>query len=288
MTVVLHTIPETRRWVQTERASGCALGLVPTMGYLHEGHLSLIRRARESCDRTVVSIFVNPLQFGPGEDYQRYPRSFDRDLCLAVQEGVDAVFHPDICEMVPNGSLTSVSVGPLGELLCGASRPGHFQGVATVVAKLFHILQPDRAFFGQKDAQQALIVQKMVQDLNFTVEIKVCSTVREADGLAVSSRNVYLSPEERAQATVLYRSLRLAENLVRSGTWDPARVEQEMQKMIRAVPGADLDYARVVDRSTLQDVRQIDGEVLAAVAVRFGKTRLIDNMIVAPEKQGRE
>ena len=287
MTVVLRTIPETRHWVQTERTGSGTLGLVPTMGSFHEGHLSLIRRARLCCDRTVVSIFVNPSQFGPGEDYESYPRDFDRDLSLAAQEGVDAVFHPETEEMYPNGMVTSIGVGKLGEVLCGASRPGHFQGVATVVAKLFHIVQPDRAFFGQKDAQQALIVRTMALDLNWPLQIEVCPTVREADGVAYSSRNRCLSAEERSRATVLYRSLRMAESLIQSGERNAASVEQQMQNMIRAVPGAEIDYARVVDPATLEGLQQIRGEVLAAVAVRFGKTRLIDNLIIAPETRGK-
>ncbi len=280
MTVVLHTIPAARHWVQTERSSGKTIGLVPTMGFLHEGHLSLIRRARQRCDRVAVSIFVNPLQFGPEEDYARYPRSSDRDLSLLEQEGVHAVFYPDVQEMYPSPPATYVCAGKLGETLDGVSRPGHFRGVATVIAKLFHILPADRAFFGQKDAQQAVIVQRMVRDLNFPLEIEICPTVREADGLAMSSRNVYLSPPERAQATILYRSLKRAESLIQSGARDAARVEREMQEMIRAVGDAELDYARVVDPNSLEAVRQIDGEVLLAVAVRFGKTRLIDNLIV--------
>lgn len=288
MTVVLRTIPETRRWVQSERTSSQTLGLVPTMGSFHEGHLSLIRRARQSCDRTMVSIFVNPLQFAPGEDYVRYPRDLDRDLSLATREGVAAVFHPETEEMYPNGIVTSIGVGKLGEALCGASRPGHFQGVATVVAKLFNIVQPDLAFFGQKDAQQTLIMKTMTQELNWPLQIVVCATVREPDGVAYSSRNSYLSAEERSRASVLYRSLRLAENLIHSGAREAAGVEGEMRKMIQDVPGAELDYARVVDPATLEALQQINGEVLAAVAVRFGKTRLIDNLIITPRGQEKE
>ena len=288
MTVVLRTIPETRRWVQSERTSSQTLGLVPTMGSFHEGHLSLIRRARQSCDRTMVSIFVNPLQFAPGEDYVRYPRDLDRDLSLATREGVAAVFHPETEEMYPNGIVTSIGVGKLGEALCGASRPGHFQGVATVVAKLFNIVQPDLAFFGQKDAQQTLIMKTMTQELNWPLQIVVCATVREPDGVAYSSRNSYLSAEERSRASVLYRSLRLAENLIHSGAREAAGVEGEMRKMIQDVSGAELDYARVVDPVTLEALQQINGEVLAAVAVRFGKTRLIDNLIITPRSQEKE
>jgi len=288
MTVVFDTIFAAGQWVQTERAGGKTIGLVPTMGFLHEGHLSLVRRARQRCDRVAVSIFVNPMQFVPGEDFEQYPRAFDRDLSLLEREGVHAVFHPDVKEMYPLQPVTSICIGKLGELLCGGSRPSHFRGIATVVAKLFHILQPDRAFFGQKDAQQAIIVQKMVWDLHFPVKIEICPTVREADGLAMSSRNVYLSPHDRAEATILYRSLQHAENLIRSGISNASRIEQEMQEMIRAVAAAELDYARVVDPESLEGMRQIDGNVLVAVAVRFGKTRLIDNMMITAEKRERK
>lgn len=282
MIAVIKTIPAATEWVRTERESGKSIGLVPTMGSLHDGHLSLIRRARQICDRVIVSIFVNPLQFGPGEDYERYPRQFGRDVSLLEREQADAVFHPEASEMYPAPPVTSVCVGKLGDSLCGISRPGHFRGVATVLAKLFHIVPADRAFFGQKDAQQVAVIRAMVLELNFPLEIEVCPTVREPDGLAMSSRNAYLSPEERARATVLYRSLERARSLIQSGTSDAARVEAEMRQTILAVPGAELDYARVVGRDTLEDVAQIQSEVLVAVAVRFGKTRLIDNMMIAP------
>jgi len=288
MTVVLETIPAARRWVRTERSAGKTIGFVPTMGAFHEGHLSLFRRARAQCGRVAVSVFVNPLQFGAGEDFDRYPRDFSRDLSLAEREDVDALFHPGAQEMVPTPPEMMVIPGKLGEPLCGQSRPGHFAGVATVVATLLNIMQPDRVFFGQKDAQQAVIIERMIEELRFPVAMEVCPTVREPDGLAMSSRNAYLSPAERAGATVLYRSLCHAAALIRSGIRDAARVEKEMQGeiqgMIGAVPGAALDYARVVDRHTLEEVRQIGGEVLVAVAVRFGKTRLIDNLLAAPGK----
>ena len=287
MTVVLETIAAARQWVRTERTGGKSIGFVPTMGAFHDGHRSLFRRAREQSDRVVVSIFVNPLQFGQGEDFARYPRDFARDLALAEREGVDAVFCPEAGEMYPDALPLTVHPGKLGKTLCGPSRPGHFRGVATVVAKLLNIIQPDRAFFGQKDAQQAVIIQWMVRGLNFPVEIEVCPTVREPDGLAMSSRNAYLDSEERANATVLYRSLRRAEDLIRSGVRDVARIEQEMRDMIRSVPGAELDYARVVDPHALGDVKQIAGEVLVAVAARFGKTRLIDNLLAAPPSEPR-
>ncbi|MBI2815767.1 MAG: pantoate--beta-alanine ligase [Acidobacteria bacterium] len=282
MTAVVRTIPAATEWVQRQRAEGKSIGLVPTMGALHEGHLSLVRRARQTCGRVIASVFINPLQFGPGEDYQRYPRDFDRDLSLLEREQVDAVFHPETAEIYPSPPLISVCAGNLGETLCGASRPGHFNGVTTVVAKLFHIIPADRAFFGQKDAQQLAVIRSMVRDLNFPITIEACPTVREPDGLAMSSRNAYLSPGERSNATILYRALQRAREMIQSGTRDAPNVEAKMREMIQSAPGAELDYARVVDRDTLAGLREIDKEVLVAVAVQFGKTRLIDNMIVAP------
>jgi pantoate--beta-alanine ligase len=283
MPLVLHTIAEARRWVGEQRRSGSTLGLVPTMGALHEGHLSHFRRARAECDRLVISIFVNPLQFGPAEDFQRYPRPFEKDLALAEAEGVDAIFNPSVEEMYPSGQAVTVDPGRMGEVLCGASRPGHFRGVLTVVAKLFNILQPDRAYFGQKDAQQAILIRCMVDELSFPVGIVVGPTVREPDGLALSSRNQYLTPEQRSQAAVLYRSLRCAEAMLHGGQRDAAQLEQELRRLIEVTPGAVLDYARVVNPVTLEPAYTVDGEVLAAVAVRFGSTRLIDNLLIAPK-----
>jgi pantoate--beta-alanine ligase len=279
MTEVIRTIAAARQWVQMQRAGGKSIGLVPTMGALHTGHLSLIHRAQKSCDRVIATIFVNPLQFGPGEDFERYPRDFDRDLALLEHENVDAVFHPDAPEMYPVPPLTSVSPGTLADTLCGASRPGHFQGVATVVAKLFHIVPADRAFFGEKDAQQLAVIRAMVRELSFPIAIEGCPTVREPDGLAMSSRNAYLSPDQRAKAPVLYRALQHAQRIIESGNRQTAGVEAAMREMIGAVSGADLDYARVVDLDTLKDLQEITGPVLIAVAVRFGKTRLIDNVV---------
>ncbi|MBI4478878.1 MAG: pantoate--beta-alanine ligase [Acidobacteria bacterium] len=284
MTVVLPTIADARQWVRTERDAGRTLGLVPTLGALHEGHASLFRRARAECGRVAISIFVNPTQFGAGEDYERYPRTFESDRAIAEREGVDAIFAPDVPEMYPSPGEIMVEPGRLGEVLCGASRPGHFRGVLTVVAKLFHILPADRAYFGQKDAQQLVVIQRMVAEHNFPVEIVACPTVREPDGLALSSRNRYLSAEERSNATILYRALRCAESMLHRGVREGARLEHEMQQGIRATPGAELDYARVVDRWSLQPAGIIDREVLAAVAVRFGKTRLIDNLLIAPQR----
>ena len=282
MTVVLDTIQTTRRWVRTERSAGKSIGFVPTMGAFHEGHLSLIRRARKQCDRVVVSIFVNPLQFAEGEDFERYPRDFSRDLELAEHEEVDVLFHPAVEEMYTSAQGVTIQAGKLGELLCGPARPGHFAGVVTVVAKLLNIVQPDRIFFGQKDGQQAVIIERMIAELGFPVQMEVCPTVREPDGLAMSSRNAYLSAEERANATVLYRSLCHSATRIRSGERDASGIEREMRGMIAAVPGAALDYASVVDRRSLESVKQVDREVLVAVAARFGKTRLIDNVIAGP------
>ncbi len=283
MTAVFETIPAARRWLRAERSAGKTIGFVPTMGAFHEGHLSLFRRARPRCGRVVVSVFVNPLQFAPGEDFARYPRDFSRDRALAEQEGVDALFHPAPAEMYPAPPQITVQPGKLGEPLCGRSRPGHFAGVATVVAKLLHVVEPDRVFFGQKDAQQAVIIERMIEELGFPVAMEVCPTVREADGLALSSRNAYLSPAERTNAPALYRSLCRAATLIRSGERNPSRIERELREMIAATPGAALDYASVVDRRSLEDVSTIDREVLIAVAVRFGKTRLIDNVIAGPD-----
>lgn len=283
MTAVITAIPPMRDWVRAERAAGRGqertIGLVPTMGFLHAGHLSLIHRAQQTCGRVVVSVFVNPLQFGPAEDYNRYPRDFERDRAMLEREGVDAIFHPTAEEMYSSAPQTAVTPGKLAEVLCGASRPGHFQGVATVVAKLFNIVAPDRAFFGQKDAQQVVVIQNMVRDLSFPVEIEVCPTVREPDGLAMSSRNSYLSPDERTRAVVLSQALKRAEARICAGERDAASIEHEMRDAIAAA-GAELDYASVVDRGTLASVDRIDGDVLVAVAARFGKTRLIDNVIV--------
>ncbi|MCS7159434.1 MAG: pantoate--beta-alanine ligase, partial [Gemmatales bacterium] len=267
---------------QQARRDGRCIGFVPTMGALHEGHASLIRAARRDTDFVVVSIFVNPTQFGPNEDYQRYPRTPEADWALCRQEGVDLVFNPSVEEMYPAGFCTWVEVTGLQDVLCGRSRPGHFRGVATVVLKLFNIVQPDIAYFGQKDAQQARIIRQLVRDLNVPVEIRVCPIVRAADGLALSSRNAYLAPQERHRATVLYRALQTAQKLVSQGERDALLVRQRLVELISATPGATLDYAEIVDPETLRPVTQITQPVLAALAVRIGSTRLIDNMILTP------
>lgn len=284
MTLVLTTIAETRQWVRSQRSNGNTIGFVPTMGSLHEGHLSLMRQARTQCDRVIASIFVNPLQFGPSEDFERYPRDFARDLAMIDGEHVDAVFHPDVKEMYPTPTLTHVDVEGLSNTLCGASRLGHFRGVATVVAKLFGIVPADVAFFGQKDAQQVAVIRRMVNDLNFAIQIQACPIVREADGLAMSSRNIYLTVEQRKNATVLYQSLKHAEGLVDSGVFQVSAIESAMRKMIESVPESEIDYVQAVNFDTLVPLNIIEGTVLIAVAVRFGKTRLIDNIVLDLKK----
>ncbi|HEX2171788.1 MAG TPA: pantoate--beta-alanine ligase [Dehalococcoidia bacterium] len=257
-----------------------SVGFVPTMGYLHEGHISLMRLAREQNDHVVVSIFVNPTQFGPNEDFERYPRDAERDLRLCREAGVEVVFFPTVDQIYPPGYATYVNVEAITDRLEGAVRPGHFRGVATVVAKLFNIVQPDRAYFGQKDAQQVLVVQKMVEDLNMPLEIVVGPTVREPDGLALSSRNVYLTPEQRERALVLSRSLRHAETLYAAGVRDADRIRREMVARIEAASGAVIDYVSVADARTTEELDRIQGRALVSLAVRFGPTRLIDNVIL--------
>ncbi|QWK09441.1 MAG: pantoate--beta-alanine ligase [Thermoflexus hugenholtzii] len=274
---VVHTIAEARA---VRRALPGTWGFVPTMGYLHEGHLSLVRRARAENDRVAVSIFVNPTQFGPHEDYARYPRDLERDLRLLEPLGVDLVFVPSVEEMYPPGFQTWVIVEEVSRPLEGASRPGHFRGVATVVAKLFNILQPDRAYFGQKDAQQTVVIRRMVQDLNIPVEIVICPTVREPDGLAMSSRNTYLNPEERRAATVLFRALQAAKVRYEAGERDAERLREAMREVIRAEPLARIDYVSVAHPETLQELERVEGPALLSLAVYIGTTRLIDNLML--------
>ena len=262
------------------RSKGKTIGFVPTMGYLHEGHLSLVRESRKSADVTVVSIFVNPLQFGPQEDFRRYPRDPERDAALLEKEGVDILFLPENREMYPEGYRTSVEVAGLQEKLCGRSRPGHFRGVATVVLKLFNIVRPDYAFFGQKDAQQVVILQKMVQDLNADMEIRAMPIIREPDGLAMSSRNAYLSAEERRAALVLSSSLGEARRMFENGERAAGPIRERLSSAIAAESLARIDYVEIVDPSSLEPVERIDGEALVALAVYIGKTRLMDNEIL--------
>lgn len=274
---VARTIAEARA---IRRALPGTWGFVPTMGYLHEGHLSLVRRARAENDHVAVSIFVNPTQFGPHEDYNRYPRDLERDLQLLAPLGVELVFAPPVEEMYPPGFQTWVVVEEVSRPLEGAARPGHFRGVATVVTKLFNILQPDRAYFGQKDAQQTVVIRRMVQDLNIPVEIVVCPTVREPDGLAMSSRNTYLSPEERQAATVLFRALQAAKARYEEGERDAERLRAVMREVIQAEPLARLDYVSVADPETLQELSRVEDRALLSLAVYIGKTRLIDNILL--------
>lgn len=277
---IFHTIPEIREFVRQARAGGHSIGLVPTMGYLHEGHLELMRRAKERCDTVIISIFVNPTQFGPNEDFDRYPRDMERDARLAGEVGVDAIFNPSVEEMYPAGFCTYVDVKRITEKLCGLSRPGHFRGVATVVTKLFNIVKPDCAFFGQKDAQQALVIKRMVADLNMDLEVVTLPTVREPDGLAMSSRNIYLKPEERRAALVLYRSLQRAKEAYQAGERNVAKLRRLVVDMIEAEPLANIDYVEIYSYPELEEVKEIQGQVLLAIAVKIGRARLIDNIIL--------
>jgi pantoate--beta-alanine ligase len=277
---VVDTISRMSTLVKIFKKEGKSISLIPTMGYLHEGHLSLARAAKKHTDVTIMSIFVNPLQFGPKEDFEKYPRDIKRDEELAANAGVDIVFSPSVKDMYPAGYSTYVDVEDLTEMLCGASRPEHFKGVTTVVAKLFQIVRPDIAYFGQKDAQQAIVIKKMAEDLNMGIEVKIMPIIRESDGLAMSSRNIYLSTDERKDAIVLNQALKKAEALIKSGERDPKKIVKIMEEMIGAVPAVKIDYAAMVDTKDLKKVKTISGEVLIALAAFIGKTRLIDNVIV--------
>jgi pantoate--beta-alanine ligase len=277
--LVLKTIAETRNACERIRAAGKTLGLVPTMGALHQGHLSLVRAAQASCDAVALSIFVNPTQFGPKEDFAGYPRNLEQDCQTLEAGGVDLVFAPSAAEMYPQGASTFVDVAGPSERLDGASRPGHFRGVATVVAKLLHIFAPQRAFFGQKDAAQIAVLRKMVRDLQFPVQLEVCPTVREPDGLALSSRNSYLSVEQRRQALVLYRALRTVKQQVHGGERDAGKLIAGALRILAEEPAVRVDYCSIVDPETLEDVPEVrPGAALAAVAALVGATRLIDNL----------
>ncbi|WP_068617187.1 pantoate--beta-alanine ligase [Paenibacillus tuaregi] len=294
--ILIHQVDELRTYLKKERLSSAkegrelSVGFVPTMGFLHDGHASLLKQAREHNDLVVLSIFVNPIQFGPGEDLDRYPRDEERDLALAKREGVDIVFLPSVLEMYPKPTKTKIVVSELTSGLCGASRPGHFDGVTTVVGKLLHMISPTRAYFGLKDAQQAAVIRQMVDDLNFDVEIIPCPIIRESDGLALSSRNVYLGTEEREQALVLSKSLREAEEMIRSGrSVSLSEVRDTITAKINSKPLAEIDYVDILQFPGLTPVdesmpaTQIKGEIIIALAVKFGKTRLIDNILLSPE-----
>jgi pantoate--beta-alanine ligase len=277
---ICTTIHEMRAESRAVRRAGKRLGFVPTMGALHEGHLSLVRAARASCDVVAASIFVNPTQFGPNEDLAKYPRSFDRDRESLEREGVEFLFAPSVEEMYPAGAVTWVTVQGMSDKLDGRSRPGHFRGVATVVAKLFHVVEPDAAFFGQKDAAQVAIIRRMVRDLSLSVEIVVCPIIREPDGLAMSSRNTYLDREQRKRALVLHRSLMHIQKLAESGEQEAANLVAAGREDFAQVPSVRLDYLEIVHPDTLDPVMDISGGALAAVAAFVGSTRLIDNLLL--------
>lgn len=280
MPTVTTTIDATRQAVAAARTRGLTIGLVPTMGALHAGHASLLQAARRETGFVVASIFVNPAQFGPNEDLTRYPRPFTRDLEVCSSEGVDLVFHPEPSTMYPSGFRTTVAVDGMQDVLCGVTRPTHFRGVATVVLKLFNIVRPDIAYFGQKDAQQARILQQMTTDLDVPIELRICPIVREPDGLAMSSRNQYLDATQRRHATVLSRSLEAIRTRIAEGERRAEPLLAVTTEMIGATPGARLDYAALVDWRTLQPLDELRGEVLIALAVFFGTTRLIDNLLL--------
>ena len=276
---VIESVSDMKQWANKQRSRGVRIGFVPTMGFLHEGHLSLMRIAREDCDLLVVSIFVNPTQFAPGEDFDRYPRDFNRDKELCEQEEVSILFFPSREEMYPSGHRTYVITDQLSQVLCGRSRPTHFKGVTTIVCKLFNIVKPHVAVFGQKDAQQAIILKRMVKDLNMDVQIIVGPIIREPDGLAMSSRNKYLSETERREATVLYQSLKMAENeFIQNKSMIQSK--PKIKEMIEKNSSGNIDYIEIVDAETLDEPTPESQNILIALAVYFGKTRLIDNVLI--------
>lgn len=277
---IVKTVKEIRAIVKEWRRQGLSVGLVPTMGFLHEGHQSLIAKSAAQNDRTVVSVFVNPIQFGPNEDLESYPRDIERDKAAVEAAGGDIIFHPEPSEMYPPHFTSFVDTTETTELLCGAVRPIHFRGVCTVVGKLFNIVRPDRAYFGQKDAQQLATIRRFVRDLNFGIEIVPCPIVREADGLAKSSRNTYLSPAERQAALILSKSLKLGKEAIENGEKDAKKVIEIIKANLATEPLARIDYVEVVDFENIQRVDTISGETLVAIAVYIGKTRLIDNFII--------
>ena len=277
---VIREIAPLRGRIKEIKGENMSIGFVPTMGFLHEGHLSLMRKAREENDYLVISIFVNPLQFGVGEDYDEYPRDLERDKELAASVGCDLIFSPPVKEMYPRGYSTFVEVERLTERLCGASRPGHFRGVTTVVTKLFNLISPDRAYFGQKDAQQAIIIQKMIQDLNMDLELVILPTVREEDGLAMSSRNKYLTPYQREQALLIYKALQKAQENIEVGEKNTERIRELIREIILQGEEAVIDYIEIVDTYEFQPLSILQGSCLIAVAVKLGEVRLIDNIMV--------
>lgn len=279
--IIATKISEVRAQVAAWKKEGLTVGLVPTMGYLHEGHASLVDKAVEMCDRVVTSVFVNPTQFAPGEDLETYPRDFEHDCTLLKEHGCHLVFHPEVSEMYAQDAATYVEIlSEMPKQLCGQTRPIHFRGVCTVVSKLFNIVIPDKAFFGQKDAQQLAIIRRMVQDMSYGIEIVGCPIVREDDGLAKSSRNTYLNSEERLAALVLSKSIFLGQQMVKDGERDADKITAAMRTMIEGEPLARIDYVSAVDGVTMMPIHRIEGSVLVAIAAYIGKTRLIDNFIV--------
>jgi len=278
-----HDIPSLRQWLATQRLAGRRIGLVPTMGALHEGHLSLVDAAKRGSDVVVMTVFVNPLQFGPSEDFQRYPRDLPRDAALARARGVAALFTPSVGQMYPPGAEVRVLPGSAADRWEGAVRPGHFAGVLTIVTKLFHVVEPDVAVFGQKDIQQAVLIRQLVRDLDFPIEVVVAPTVREPDGLALSSRNAYLSPENRPQALALCTALRAADQAWRAGTRDAAGLARIIEEQVRAFPAVRPDYIAIVEPQRLTPVANADPGTIIAIAARVDSTRLLDNLILGPE-----
>jgi pantoate--beta-alanine ligase len=278
---VITTIKELQQVIQRTKKQQNTIGFVPTMGFLHEGHCALLKQARNENDIVVLSIFVNPLQFGPTEDLDRYPRDFDQDQKVAEKIGVDYLFHPSVSEMYPDEPSVTLTVNKRTDVLCGASRPGHFDGVATVLTKLFHIVQPDKVYFGKKDAQQVAVVHGLVTDFNFPLEIITVDTVREEDGLAKSSRNVYLTAQERVQAPILYQSLQKAVGMIHDGETVPDRLISSIEDMIRTETSGEIDYVSILSYPQLEKVEQItENDIIIAIAVKFSKARLIDNIIL--------
>jgi pantoate--beta-alanine ligase len=278
--IIINNIKDIKNIISENKKQGKTIGFVPTMGFLHQGHLSLIKTAKKENDFVIVSIFVNPTQFGVGEDFEAYPRDLDNDSMLSESAGADVIFFPSISEMYPGNYQTFVEVTEITNNLCGKSRPTHFRGVTTVVNKLFNIVEPHRAYFGQKDAQQVAVIQKMVVDLNMNIEIIPCPIVREADGLAMSSRNTYLSPEQRNAALILSKSLFKVKDMINEGCIDAIQIKETITKMINKEPLAAIDYVEIVDSLSLNSISTIKGKVLIALAVKIGRTRLIDNILM--------
>lgn len=275
---VFKRIKDIRKFIKEKQNEKKTIGLVPTMGYLHEGHLSLIKKSSEDNDITVVSIFVNPTQFGENEDLDQYPKDLNRDIKLAEKTGANVVFAPTVEELYPKGYQTYVNVKKLTQHLCGLKRSGHFKGVTTIVTKLFNIVNPDKAYFGQKDAQQVIVIKRMIKDLNVNIDIITCPIVRESDGLAKSSRNTYLNEEERKQSTVLFLSLMIAKQKIKDGERQAEKIIKTIEKNIKRKSLAKIDYISISNAETLEEIKQIKGEILIALAVKFGTTRLIDNI----------